>query len=902
MKKFDKKIYDIFNDKFGILINVNDKKIPMGKWKDKTHSEKYKNKNMAIIPKKFENVNKFLVIIDVDTKKNGKGLDSLTKLEKDIGMSFSKTVISPSGGYHIYLVSEIEPEFKRYNKNYPDIEFVHSNSSKDGYILLPTNKGIKTKDSKGNDKIGDYKLLVDIDSIFTQESVNKSNFAIFKLNELLSENSKSNNKIDTNANENNEDFDSELLPEQLDSLLSYCDNEDYHNWIKYAGAYKKAGGILKGFIKWSLEANNAEEDISKLKTKWEVLPTDNLTVGTLYFEAYQNKLNQIKSIINNSSNLDKCTKEISSLVSTFPYISKNKYSKVIEDEIKNRYKKLNNSKSISSKKLAKYLEEIWNDEYYQNIVSDEYFDNKYDECLFKGNSSTYRDILSNKMKVNDEWLEHELSYNEQYNIIKDIFNRIKIIKDTSTRIIAFDKEFKTVLFIPLANNQFSLFKRAMIKQFPEIVSKDRSKEYINLSKIRDILLLQHETDYKEFYSVESILYKNIYNLDDEGNVIKNTQSKYFKNILNNINNVKKCNKNIYNGVIEAFNKHYFNLIEPLSKYLLLSKFFNNNKGMDVMVLGNTNFGKGYFFSIFDELGVAKFSDVEDYTKNGGSINNAPIEDYKLSFFNIFDEKSLYSKKFYEISGNLRYRPLYKSVTSINVGAKVFLDADGKTLSFEAVDNQVTNRLNIFDFRSIQDKTILDLIASLEDKYNIDDDTIRNIILTHYHDLIIDTVSKYKNMQRYKLVQIRKELESELFANKAYVDKSNIKNVEDSINETIKNVLSNTEPLVNLVEKDSSVEANIHISKKKDKLIITNPTKIFKEILLAYNADLEYELKHKNVKSLVEQRRIKYCIYTSIRDINNKVKKGIIIDIKAIEDDMFDTFDDIRRLKQEWIVK
>ena len=56
---------------------------------------------------------------------------------------------------------------------------------------------------------------------------------------------------------------------------------------------------MKGFIKWSLEANNAEEDISKLKTKWEVLPTDNLTVGTLYFEAYQNKLNQIKSIINN---------------------------------------------------------------------------------------------------------------------------------------------------------------------------------------------------------------------------------------------------------------------------------------------------------------------------------------------------------------------------------------------------------------------------------------------------------------------------------------------------------------------------------------------------------------------------------------------------------------------------
>jgi len=898
MKRFDKEVYDRFN-KFGILIEVNSNKIAVGKWKNKTHSDKFKNKNMAIIPKKFDNVKQFLTIIDVDTKKGSQGLDSLSKLEKDIGVEFVKTVQSPSGGYHCYLISDIEPEFKRYNKNYPDIEFLHANSSKNGYILLASNKGIKTKDSKGNNKIGEYKLLVDIDSIFSEESINKSNLTIFKMNKLLSEDTKSNEDID---NDNNEEFDSELLPEQLDTLLSYCDNEDYHNWIRYAGAYKASGGTLEGFIKWSLEADNAEKDISKLKDKWEVLPTDNLSVGSLYFEAYESKLNQIKSIINNSSNLDKSTKEISSIVSTFPYISKNKFNDIIEDEIKNRYKKLNNSKSISSKKLTQYLSNIWNDEYYENITTDEYFDSKYDEYIYAGSSSTYRDIISSKMKVGDDWIEHDLTYQQQYDIIKDIFSRIKIIKDTSTRIIAFDKEFKTVLFIPLANNQFSLFKRAMIKQFPKIVSKDRSKEYINLNKLRDVLLLLHESDYKEIFITESILYPNIYNLDDEDNVIKNTQSKYFKNMLSNIDNAKKLDKNIYNGVIKAFNKHYFNLTEPLTKYLLLSKFFSNNKGMDIMLLGNTNFGKGYFFSIFDELGIAKFSDIEDYSKNGGSINNAPIEDYKLSYFNIFDEKSVYNRKLFEISGNLRYRGLYKNTINITVGAKVFLDADGKTLSFEGIDEQIKNRLNIFDFRSIQNKTILDLITTITNKYNIDDDTIRNIILSYYHDLIIDTINSYKNMQKYKLVQIRKQLESELFANKAYVNKDDIKNVEDSINETIVNMVDNTEPLVNLVDKDSSIEANIHITKKKDKLIITNPTRILKQILLAYNADLEYELKRKNIKALIEQGKLKYCSYGSVRDINNKVKKGVIIDIASMEDDMFDTFNDIRRLKQEWIVK
>jgi len=197
---------------------------------------------------------------------------------------------------------------------------------------------------------------------------------------------------------------------------------------------------------------------------------------------------------------------------------------------------------------------------------------------------------------------------------------------------------------------------------------------------------------------------------------------------------------------------------------------------------------------------------------------------------------------------------------------------------------------------------LDLITTITNKYNIDDDTIRNIILSYYHDLIIDTINSYKNMQKYKLVQIRKQLESELFANKAYVNKDDIKNVEDSINETIVNMVDNTEPLVNLVDKDSSIEANIHITKKKDKLIITNPTRILKQILLAYNADLEYELKRKNIKALIEQGKLKYCSYGSVRDINNKVKKGVIIDIASMEDDMFDTFNDIRRLKQEWIVK
>lgn len=124
------------------IVDGNSKKTIHTGWKQATPQELKNHKgNWAWILGDQD------LIIDVDVGSEKQGLESLHLLEQDLGVSFDKTVKTPSGGYHIYLQVSDHIDTTQFPKTipaYPGIDFLR----KKMYCLIPGST-LRTGDLKG---------------------------------------------------------------------------------------------------------------------------------------------------------------------------------------------------------------------------------------------------------------------------------------------------------------------------------------------------------------------------------------------------------------------------------------------------------------------------------------------------------------------------------------------------------------------------------------------------------------------------------------------------------------------------------------------------------------------------------------------------------------------------------
>ena len=68
------------------------------------------------------------LVIDVDIKNGSNGLQSWDKLKMDAEIFTPPTVITQSGGFHIYLRKSPDIKVRRNNEKYPGIDFLSKGS------------------------------------------------------------------------------------------------------------------------------------------------------------------------------------------------------------------------------------------------------------------------------------------------------------------------------------------------------------------------------------------------------------------------------------------------------------------------------------------------------------------------------------------------------------------------------------------------------------------------------------------------------------------------------------------------------------------------------------------------------------------------------------------------------
>lgn len=244
-------------------------------------SDEYKDGSVyGVVPPKT------IMIIDVDKKNGAQGFRSLEKLRDDLLLdyNFEPTVITGSGGWHIYV--KCDKNVKVNQKSYPGIDFISHKISKDvvdPYVVA----GEQTLKKDGEDyvysfyledKIKIYDIKVDWDEVLTLETTNFN---------------------DNDLNINISDLYDKKKPEDIEELLLWLNADDYHNWIDVCSAIRNEiedeEEALKLFIKFSKQSDKF--DLKETKKKFESIKSNyagnKRTYGSLYYEAVENKRDKL---------------------------------------------------------------------------------------------------------------------------------------------------------------------------------------------------------------------------------------------------------------------------------------------------------------------------------------------------------------------------------------------------------------------------------------------------------------------------------------------------------------------------------------------------------------------------------------------------------------------------------
>jgi len=876
--RFNKSVYEQFKS-FGILLKVKSNKLPYGSWNNKTVSDIYNSTyNYALIIKKNQDNPKHLVVLDVDIKKGAKGEDSLFKLSSEIAINLYKykTCITPSQGYHIYIISNEKPIFPNKFKIKgltEDIDIFCENNRDNkntNYFLLPTNKGVISKDAKGNKIIGEYKY--NKNKVITGEIANK---IINQLNSLYTDSliaqknnikKEENNKIDNKQLDNNEiAANRNKITTILPYLSQYAD--DYNDWVNIGGHIKKAGGNLKLFDEFSKLSKN-KYNKNAVNEKYNLLPVDEgMGMGSLIFLARKEFINELKNKINNVHN---------------------------ENEFKSLFKQDYFKNFINSKFLL-------NDEVKEeiiNIFKDGYFNIMFNEPDEKDINYFIFDIDGND--ILNEYIPNTKDKYSYFDLSTVLIAKPKGGYDMTTNPIdarTTAKNIKTILtslypttdeqFIYIKNNELirmynirdnrsiKNFTNMLLRTFPKIpITRYKGFAYKELFKIEN--LRQHLLNGNNYiYTEVKDLVKSGIKINHEDRIITN----YKKFKLNN-----KIDEDIThqdkNYIVKVFNEHWKNMLVPITKWLILSRYLRNIKHKNIAIIAPSNTGKTFYFrDILKTIGVVSWIKIEDYAKNGTAINNFTLDEVSNKYANIFDETHYFKRDLFDISNELTVRPLFNQNIRVKVGAKVFLSADGGHFKSDYLDTQLINRITILDFEDIKVLNNNPVWKEITDKYS--ENNVNDVLIEYFYNTYKEYITKLNNMSNKELAEEEKKINN-FIINSEY--KQNQKDSNERLSEVIDEFLNN--PDVIPEHLNNMIFNKISINKKNKKMVILNARKVINIILDVYDSDLAKDKKYLQLDTIVKHVD-RFINKRGTLRFKKTRKTGLIVDLKDINLDYFE---------------
>lgn len=386
-------------------------------------------------------------------------------------------------------------------------------------------------------------------------------------------------------------------------------------------------------------------------------------------------------------------------------------------------------------------------------------------------------------------------------------------------------------------------------------------------------------------SAENIIYSVHTTLDifaDKTTLVKDNNYLYIQsNRLNFSEKIFAMNisQNIKDAVVADYKIHFKELDEVL-EWLSATVMTNDRRDSFLYLLVNASWGKSYFLSMLEKIGLFYEMQAEDF-KTPSGVRPQDLEG-KIGI--AIDEFTKFKREYKKLTHSLTLEPKFEYRSKVPLFAKLFLSAEA-SLSFQgSIDKQLTERVLVID--KTEDKS--EIIKRQLFK-RIGGDIYHEILCDYIDKKIKDEFKMYKEIGRMKSPIVARE-KMDIFKDK-YSFKNSL-SVEQDFEIRAKTLIYN---LVMKIKNQTSMNANeryicdnflyLKINRKKEEEVIIKAHTLFKEAVLK-NEDTEFASKAKYVDFL----RVMNTESTSNR-IGGEVVNGCPFLLKDIIDFVIGEEDD-----------
>jgi len=360
----------------------------------------------------------------------------------------------------------------------------------------------------------------------------------------------------------------------------------------------------------------------------------------------------------------------------------------------------------------------------------------------------------------------------------------------------------------------------------------------------------------------------------EGYIEKDFKSKEIRIYQNKIR-IRKPNGIDVNDktkeiIIDDYNRH-FPLLKEFLDFIVASRFSVSRKKSFLYLRAPSDWGKSFLFGILSDLGLAFEMRYSDFAEDK-PVSIEPLQ-LRNSLIVYIDEFKYFPKELKNVTHHKLVEPKFGFREKVEVYAKVMLSAEQSESFIGGVDDQIRNRIIVFDLHNFNvDKLTNNRL------YNKNTAMYKDVIMEYLFNQIKDRIDNYLKLDKYGASKKADKVLEKLW-NKYKIS------AKEKLDIAIKKLyLEFFEELKNkdddeLSFKEKEIKANVYF--EGDLVKIFRIDKTLDSILRLVSDDSFYaKAKHKKsiIKDLIGEYR------NSVR-AGKKVSSGLLVDLKKLKEDI-----------------
>ena len=339
------------------------------------------------------------------------------------------------------------------------------------------------------------------------------------------------------------------------------------------------------------------------------------------------------------------------------------------------------------------------------------------------NNNYNKNNVNNKISRRKQFKQQKISkYSELFDLLdlNDTFVQITVDEKNGYTekytFIEFDEEKQDVI-------KLSLYNITKNELYPFLLDVDKEYKFIKKSKKDDPDKIG---DFQKLYEILKELYKFknktindvVYEINfrqKEKTKIEvveqqNNNLKILKVIKNNVDfvlneNEFKIDTKKYLKYLRLYKEVFLNFIEYLN-FLTYILFDSGRKESFVYINAPSNWGKSFLMSVFNELNVGLEVVAASLEKRPSPLT---VEMFKNKINMFIDEFKVFKHDYKLLTDHFNLESKNRDEVQVPLFLKTFISAEYSTSFEDGVDEQITNRVIVYDYNTKKTKLLKDYV-------------------------------------------------------------------------------------------------------------------------------------------------------------------------------------------------